>query len=105
MRETSKFVLRRVTDFPKRRILVSLIHPDVASRGGAAPSPVLPGCTTLQVRSTGRIRCAVEQVAREMISLDYPSKDIFAVRFALSETILNAIQHGHKDDSSKVVRI
>jgi len=34
----------------------------------------------------------------------YPSEDGFAVRLALEEALVNAIKHGHRNDSTKVVR-
>jgi serine/threonine-protein kinase RsbW len=40
-----------------------------------------------------------------MSALDYPAKDIFAVRLSLHEAVTNALQHGNENDPTKIVRI
>ena len=35
----------------------------------------------------------------------YPAKDLFAVRLALEEAIVNAVEHGHRGDGLKAVRV
>lgn len=41
----------------------------------------------------------------QMRALDYPPRDLFAVRLAMLEAISNAIRHGHHDDPHKAVRV
>lgn len=36
---------------------------------------------------------------------EYPAADIFAVRLALEEALVNALKHGHGFDASKTVRV
>jgi serine/threonine-protein kinase RsbW len=36
---------------------------------------------------------------------DYPDRDVFGVRMALEEALVNALKHGHRGDTSKVVRV
>jgi serine/threonine-protein kinase RsbW len=38
-------------------------------------------------------------------SAGYPRQDIFAVRLALEEAIVNAIKHGHGGDSTRQVQV
>ena len=47
----------------------------------------------------------VRRIAEEMASLGYPDRDIFGVRLALEECLVNSIRHGHLCDPEKVVLI
>src|SRR5262245_58616695 len=47
----------------------------------------------------------VERVGAAMASAGFPNGDVFAVRLALEEAVVNAIKHGHQHDPSKVVRV
>jgi serine/threonine-protein kinase RsbW len=40
-----------------------------------------------------------------MSALDYADRDIFGVRLALEEALVNALKHGHRCDPSKVARV
>jgi serine/threonine-protein kinase RsbW len=46
---------------------------------------------------------ALEEVTKGMDRLNYPPGDIFAVRLALEEALVNALKHGHGYDPTKVV--
>lgn len=52
---------------------------------------------------------AAEQVQARIIglleSLEFPARDVFGIRLALEEAIVNAIKHGNQLDPSKSVRI
>ena len=57
------------------------------------------------VSSMRGIEPLVERVSGAMLAAGYPSGDVFAVRLALEEAVVNAIKHGHQGDASKVVRV
>jgi len=40
-----------------------------------------------------------------MARLGYPDADLFAVRLALEEAVMNAIKHGHNGDTSREVPV
>src|SRR5687768_2429836 len=47
----------------------------------------------------------VENICEAMSTAGYSEQDLFAMRLALEEAIVNAVKHGNRDDSSKSVRI
>jgi serine/threonine-protein kinase RsbW len=48
---------------------------------------------------------AVEDIIHEIESVGFADREIFAIRLALEEALVNAIKHGHKGDSSKEVQL
>jgi serine/threonine-protein kinase RsbW len=48
--------------------------------------------------SRAEIPQVIEGIASAMLDYQYPEKDVFAVRLALEEALVNAIRHGHHDD-------
>jgi serine/threonine-protein kinase RsbW len=48
---------------------------------------------------------AIEAVAAAMTAHCYPDKDLFAIRLALEEAIVNAVKHGNECDAGKEVRL
>lgn len=58
-----------------------------------------------QVCSTEAVGQVLETVVQSMKEAGFPQKDIFAMRLALEEAILNALTHGHRNDRTKWVRI
>jgi serine/threonine-protein kinase RsbW len=57
------------------------------------------------VSSDWGIEPLVGRVTGAMQAAGYSSQDIFAVRLALEEAVVNAIKHGHQGDTSKAVRV
>jgi serine/threonine-protein kinase RsbW len=53
--------------------------------------------------------CAGQAVQERIIKLleehQYPERDLFGVRLALEEALVNAIKHGNQMDASKSVRV
>jgi serine/threonine-protein kinase RsbW len=47
----------------------------------------------------------LQDLAAALESLNYPARDIFGVRIALEEAIVNGLRHGNGGDSAKCVRI
>ena len=46
-----------------------------------------------------------ERILQALESLEYPPRDVFGVRLALEEALVNAIKHGNAMDPDKQVRI
>ncbi|MFO0918229.1 MAG: ATP-binding protein [Planctomycetaceae bacterium] len=46
-----------------------------------------------------------EQIVQRLEELQFPARDVFGVRLALEEGIVNAIKHGNQLDPAKSVRI
>ncbi len=46
-----------------------------------------------------------ERIIKSLEKLNYPARDIFGVRLALEEAIVNAIKHGNGMDPAKSVRV
>lgn len=47
----------------------------------------------------------IEDIVRRLLSAGYCEKEIFAIRLALEEALVNAIKHGHKGDPNKEVQL
>jgi serine/threonine-protein kinase RsbW len=47
----------------------------------------------------------IEPVVVAMAEQGYSDKDMFGMRLALEEALVNAIKHGHHGDSSLIVRV
>jgi serine/threonine-protein kinase RsbW len=48
---------------------------------------------------------AIDDIIRALESAGYEDREMFAVRLALEEALVNAIKHGHKGDTSKEVQL
>jgi serine/threonine-protein kinase RsbW len=46
-----------------------------------------------------------ERIVKMLEDLDFPTRDVFGVRLALEEALVNAIKHGNRMDPAKQVRI
>jgi len=55
--------------------------------------------------STAEGQAVQERIVEMLEALDYPARDVFGVRLALEEAIVNAIKHGNRMDLEKSVRI
>jgi serine/threonine-protein kinase RsbW len=47
----------------------------------------------------------VETITAQVRAADFSKQDVFAVRLALDEALVNAIKHGHGGDPAKAVRV
>ena len=63
------------------------------------------GWHTTRLSTTQAMSVVIETIVSGMADLGYSSKDIFGVRLALEEAIVNAIKHGHRYDPTKEVEI
>jgi len=54
---------------------------------------------------TGEGQAVQERIISLLEQMDYPMRDVFGVRLALEEALVNAIKHGNQMDPSKKVHI
>jgi serine/threonine-protein kinase RsbW len=72
----------------------------------SAQDSFLPDCWEHEtIHTTVEIKPLCEAVAGSMSAAGYGNRDVFAVRLALEEAVINAIKHGHGGDSRKTVRV
>src|SRR5437868_2856577 len=57
------------------------------------------------IHSYEEIEPVLKDILEELQSAGYSRKEIFGVRLALEEAIVNAIKHGHGGDQTKEVRV
>ena len=55
--------------------------------------------------STSEIVPFIEAMIAKMASLGFSEKDIFGMRLALEEALVNSVKHGHRYDLTKTVEI
>jgi serine/threonine-protein kinase RsbW len=53
----------------------------------------------------GELRPLSDDLQDWMLVLGYPRKDLFAVKLALEEAVVNAFRHGTRGEPGKVVRV
>src|SRR5437660_506475 len=57
------------------------------------------------LHTTAEVKPLCHRVATAMTAAGYNGRDVFAVRLALEEAIVNAIKHGNQGDTTKSVRV
>ena len=55
--------------------------------------------------TTQEIADALDAVAGLMAGLGFPDKDVFGVRLALEEALVNSVKHGHRNDPTRRVSL
>ena len=55
--------------------------------------------------TTAEMGLFLNELVALLTAAGYPRKDVFAVRLALEEAVVNAIEHGHGGDSTKQVQV
>jgi serine/threonine-protein kinase RsbW len=85
-------------------MMTALAHESVWA-GGAGNANLGDDWQAARLSSTGEVAPLVEAVAAAMAALGYGRKDLFGMRLALEEALVNAIKHGHRYDRAKVVRV
>jgi serine/threonine-protein kinase RsbW len=58
-----------------------------------------------EVRCRAELGCVLDAVAADLAAAGYPDEDVVAVRLALEQAAVNAIEHGHGGDPSKAARL
>jgi serine/threonine-protein kinase RsbW len=80
--------------------------PQEVHRLAGAPGAYLPeGWHHRALHSCAEIEAVLAGVVEELQAASYSRKEIFGVRLALEEAIVNAIKHGHRGDPTKKVRV
>jgi serine/threonine-protein kinase RsbW len=65
--------------------------------------PRQAGWWRIRITSTAEVGALLETVADQMAFRGYPDADVFAVRLAVEEAIVNAVKHGNGGDPAKEV--
>jgi serine/threonine-protein kinase RsbW len=76
-------------------------HKDYPFRARTVDLAREPHALQIQVRAPAELHPFYEALAVWMRAIGYSRKDIFAVRLALFEAVINAYRHGNRGDSSK----
>ena len=50
-------------------------------------------------------RCLINRLVDELRPLGYVEKELFGIRLAMEEALVNAIKHGNREDPGKQVRV
>jgi serine/threonine-protein kinase RsbW len=61
------------------------------------------GWQFLALHTTEEMVPAIEDIMADLEAAGYSDKELFGVRLALEEALVNAIKHGHKGDPTKTV--
>lgn len=62
-------------------------------------------CERVIPSQAGAGQCVEDEIVRELERLQWPARDVFCIRLALEEALVNAIKHGNHFDAAKHVRI
>ena len=68
-------------------------------------SSALPRSQQVNLRTITEASLLLRQVLEELRPLGYSEKELFGIRLAVEEAVVNAVKHGNKSDPSKIVRI
>jgi serine/threonine-protein kinase RsbW len=87
------------------RHVFALVGGGSDSQGPGGPRAPGRWSACLGVRCAAEVVPLLERVASAMGAAGYPGQDVFAVRLALEEALVNALKHGHKNDPGKQVAV
>jgi serine/threonine-protein kinase RsbW len=76
-----------------------------SAHGGAADCALGSESVLVCIRSAAALQGAIGPILAAMLDLGYAHRDMFAMRLALEEAIVNAVKHGNASDPDKEVRI
>ena len=65
----------------------------------------VPTWQRLTLQATSEVAGCINVILDALRPLGYSEQTLFGVRLALEEALVNAIRHGHRNDSSKTVHI
>ncbi len=63
------------------------------------------GWRSQSLHTTAEVAEAVCRVTEAMAGLGYPERDVFGMRLALEEALVNALKHGNRGDPRKEARL
>jgi len=78
---------------------------DERPTGGSVVSPGAEEWRAAGVRDYDEMIAVIEAILTRLAPAGFSRKELFGVRLALEEAIVNAIRHGHQGDTSKVVQV
>src|SRR5215468_8138981 len=67
--------------------------------------PCAAGWQQVSLRSMPETRCLINRLVDELRPLGYVEKELFGIRLAMEEALVNAIKHGNREDPGKQVRV
>jgi serine/threonine-protein kinase RsbW len=59
----------------------------------------------LSLRTSNDVGTCLNHLVDRLGPLGYTERDVFSVRLALEEALVNAVKHGHRNDPHKTVRV
>jgi serine/threonine-protein kinase RsbW len=62
-------------------------------------------CHCLTVRTIPDVRCFMEQLGGELHGAGFSDKEVFGMRLAVEEAVVNGIKHGNGGDPNKQVQV
>jgi anti-sigma regulatory factor (Ser/Thr protein kinase) len=71
----------------------------------ASDVPPRAAWSRAEVRCLAELGPVLDAVAAALTAARYPAEDIRAVRLAVQQALVNGLEHGHKGDPSKAVRL
>ena len=74
-------------------------------RQEAIPSQANLSSSEKRASCLEEVEGVLSALCRELDAAGYPEKDVFAVRLALDEAIVNGIKHGNRGDPGKAVHV
>lgn len=92
---------------PRSNAPAELIRPEAPSSASAAETCSARGFSwqrTIPSRADAG-KAVIDEVLGQLKSLCWSDSDLFGVRLALEEAVVNAIKHGNRGDESKTVAI
>ncbi len=78
---------------------------DIATKPNDYSDPDLGGWHHLRLRTSEEIVSTIDPILPLLGTVGFSEREMFAVRLALEEALVNAIKHGHKSDPSKEVQL
>jgi serine/threonine-protein kinase RsbW len=84
--------------------VISLLK-DICPRQGVHSGDEAIDWHTRKLHLSEEIVPTIDDLIRLLESAGYFGKELFAIRLALEEALVNAIKHGHKGDASKEVQL
>jgi serine/threonine-protein kinase RsbW len=75
------------------------------AHGSALHGAICSEVAVVRIRSAGDLHNAISPAIAAMLDQGYSHRDMFAMRLALEEAIVNAVKHGNASDPAKEVRV
>jgi serine/threonine-protein kinase RsbW len=85
---------------------MATLHRNTYGKEDATNFPALPiGWHQIHLSSLEKMPSLIDNFALAMAENGYAKKDIFGMRLALEEALVNAIKHGHQNDLTKTAEV